>query len=110
MLDYTIRFDNPVVSDREVLNIFARIIVDEEKDNAYIQLYEYSKGKLNYIYHVPVVMNNISKKYPNLNSHADAMAMFHSMNDVAYELLNGTEFFPFNVNGTDITVIELEFE
>lgn len=110
MIDYTIRFEDAVVADREVLNIFARIIVNEEEDNASIQLHEYSKGKLDNVYHIPATIKNVSKNYPNLNSHADVLALSHSMDDAAYELLNATEFFPLDVYGTDISVIELEFE
>lgn len=110
MIDYTIRFENEVVGNREVLNVFARIIVDEEEDNASIQLQEYSKGKLDNIYHIPAIIKDVSKKYPNLNSHADVLALSHSMDDAAYELLNATEFFSFDVYGEDITAIELEFE
>lgn len=110
MIDYTIRFEDAVVADREVLNIFARIIVNEEEDNVSIQLHEYSKGKLDNVYHIPAIIKNVSKKYPNLNSHADVLALSHSMDDAAYELLNATEFFPLDVYGTDISVIELEFE
>lgn len=109
MIDYTIRFENPVVLGREVLNIFAHIITDENKNTASIELLEYSKGELSSFCKISIT-TNIKKYYPNLNKKADILAMNHDINDITYKLLNCTLFFNCPTDGTEFDVIDLNFD
>ena len=98
-LDFTIRFDDEIVDDKEVLNILLRFIISSEDSSDVIaHFYEYSQGNLKDYEVTYTLKDSIKKIYPSLNFKNDALEFSHALDEFVFSFFN-SEF--------EFTVIEI---